>query len=136
MPHTKATLPVVSMHMLAIVIEHGEISQATLATRMGLYEEINTGSALRALQRRGCVHSRKEGRLMLWSATEAGQRMHREHHRHHGERAAPRHTHHDGPPWAPPPWRPEVARPGCMDHVRLPSLMGGVRVYRRDAGQA
>lgn len=35
--------------------------------------------------------------------------------------------------WTPAPWRPEVARPGCLDNVNLPSLQGSRRVYRKDA---
>lgn len=39
-------------------------------------------------------------------------------------------------PYRPKPWRPDHARPGCLDHVRVPSLMGQRRVYRRDAREA
>lgn len=45
-------------------------------------------------------------------------------------------THGSGGPWKGMPWRPDHARPGCMDHVRIPSKQGSRLVYRPDAAES
>lgn len=72
-----------------------------------------------------------------YSITDKGRRaLHQPETAHTRTVAAPRQTQVMDGHYRPAPWRPEVARPGASDHVNVPSMMGGQRVYRRDAREA
>ena len=127
-------LPPRTLSVLSYIVQHPDSSAATLQARLDTGDGITVAVALRSLVQHGLVSKTRLDRLWLYSATAKGRDLHAERSRAASLIAQPRHIHMGGPVWRPTPWRPDVARPGCMDHVRLPSLIGGQRIYRRDAG--